>query len=381
MSDVQTLGQNPGASGDTNSPVRGADNTNDEDLSANTDNDGTVEAETVYMRSRLKEGHDLLAATQDKLEDIEKLLEPHAHTDKEVIDSLRQLGFTAFRVNKYAHDIAARRREMNAHYTDTDPHVAYAKIDLHNLHVDEAKEYVSKHLDKYQRSGLSQMEIICMPDVQILGQNPGASANTNSPVRGADNTHDEDLSANNTDEDGAVEAETVSICSRLKEGHDLLAATQDKLEDIEQLLEPHAHTDKEVIDSLCQLGFTASTVNKYAHDIAARCLFREMNPHYTDTDPHVAYAKIDLHRLHVDEAKEYVSKHLHKCQHSGLSQTEIICGWGKNSRGGAKIRPALIEEFQRTGVQYVEPSNRGRLIVCFNIPNTEDRAAGNDFDV
>ncbi|KAL5512970.1 hypothetical protein ACEPAH_3368 [Sanghuangporus vaninii] len=224
-----------------------------------------------------------------------------------------------------------------------------------------------------------------MPDVQMLGQNPGAGGDANSPVRGADNTNDGDLSAN-TDYDSTDEAETVSIRSRLKEMHDLLMATQHKLEDMYKkllLLEPHAHTDKEVIDSLRQLELGASRVSEYAHGIVvARRRFREKNAHYTDTDPRVAYAKIDLRSLYVKEAKIFVSGHLDNCRRFGLSQTVIICGWGKNSKGGAKIRPALIEEFQRTGVQYVvEPSNRGRLIVCFNIPNTEDRAAGNDFVV
>ncbi|KAL5492182.1 N4BP2_1 [Sanghuangporus weigelae] len=221
-----------------------------------------------------------------------------------------------------------------------------------------------------------------MPDVQVLEQTFGASGDTNSPVLGADSTNDEDLSASLCD-DGTDEADIVLIRGRLERTHNLLKDTQSELSRIEQLLEHCAHTDKEAIESLRQLAFRAFDISEYAHDIAARRFFREMNTQYTDADPHVKYAKIDLHYLHVMEAKRYVRDHLNKCQRSGLSQTEIICGWGKNSKGVGKIRAALKEEFQCTGVQYIEPPNRGRLIVCFNTPNTitEDRAAGNDFDV
>ncbi|KAL5531435.1 hypothetical protein ACEPAG_4312 [Sanghuangporus baumii] len=196
-----------------------------------------------------------------------------------------------------------------------------------------------------------------MSDVQVLEQPLGASGDTNGPVLGADNTNDEDLSANLC-EDVTDEAEIGLIRGRLERTCDLLKDAQFELVNIKQLLELHAHTDKETIDSLRQLGFRALYVSEYAHDIAADRLFRELNPHYTNIDPHVAYAKIDVHYLR-------------------LSQTEIICGWGKNSNGVGKIRAALIKEFRCTGVQFIKPPNRGRLIVFFNTPSimTEDRAA------
>ena len=100
--------------------------------------------------------------------------------------------------------------------------------------------------------------------------------------------------------------------------------------------------------------------------MAAAEIFSHHNPEY-DINP-ASRAKIDLHHLHVREAKEYVERHIELCRRARLEKTEIISGRGNHSLGGvAKIRPAIMEllETQRDIEVDEHETNPGRIAVHF----------------
>ena len=119
--------------------------------------------------------------------------------------------------------------------------------------------------------------------------------------------------------------------------------------------------------SLRRVGLAALELNECAHDLAARRFFDSHNPKYYHEDPKIAYAIINLHDLYTNEAVTRANEHLNYCKQAGLSQTEIIHGWGKHGKGGGNIKVALIKMFQSKAVKYnIDPRNPGRLIVSLN---------------
>lgn len=113
--------------------------------------------------------------------------------------------------------------------------------------------------------------------------------------------------------------------------------------------------------------------------MAAAEIFGHHNPDY-DLNPN-ARVKIDLHHLHVREAKEYVERHLDLCRRARLARTEIISGRGNHSAGGiAKIRPAMMELLEgQQDVQVDEhETNPGRIVVRFLDAGSGGGSSGSD---
>ncbi|KAL5537130.1 N4BP2_1 [Sanghuangporus sanghuang] len=147
-----------------------------------------------------------------------------------------------------------------------------------------------------------------------------------------------------------------------------LAAKEGRLADreYERASEAYASGDRDFAKKLRDKGAQHRHNSRNYHRMAAAEIFNHHNPEY-DINPN-ARVKIDLHHLHVREAKEYVERHIDLCRRAKLSRTEIISGRGNHSVDGvAKIRPAIMElmESQRDVEVDEHETNPGRIVVRF----------------
>ncbi|BFZ58097.1 hypothetical protein PYCC9005_005156 [Savitreella phatthalungensis] len=76
--------------------------------------------------------------------------------------------------------------------------------------------------------------------------------------------------------------------------------------------------------------------------------------------------EIDLHGLHVDEAKVYVEQRVVACMSRGDNHLHIIVGKGIHSAGHIqKLKPAIEELCRQHNFQYRTEHNEGRIYVTF----------------
>ena len=95
---------------------------------------------------------------------------------------------------------------------------------------------------------------------------------------------------------------------------------------------------------------------KNYHRMAAAEIFNHHNPEY-HSKPR-SRDRIDLHRLHVSEALEFVERHIELCAASRIRRTEIIVGRGAHSVGGvARLRPAILDFLQSNPEVVIDTSN------------------------
>lgn len=74
--------------------------------------------------------------------------------------------------------------------------------------------------------------------------------------------------------------------------------------------------------------------------------------------------EIDLHGLHVEEAKYYTEQRILACKERRENHLHIIVGKGIHSVNHIqKIKPAIEELCQRHGFQYTTEHNEGRILV------------------
>ncbi|THH11836.1 hypothetical protein EW145_g368 [Phellinidium pouzarii] len=148
-----------------------------------------------------------------------------------------------------------------------------------------------------------------------------------------------------------------------------LAAREGRLADREfqRAREAFESGDKAFAKQLKDSGMQHRSDMQNYHRMAAAEIFIHHNPEY-HSNPN-SRVKVDLHHLHVNEAKEFVEKHVELCRAGGLRRTEIICGRGNHSAGGvAKLRPAVIEYLgtQHDVVVDSHDTNPGRIVVGFS---------------
>lgn len=100
--------------------------------------------------------------------------------------------------------------------------------------------------------------------------------------------------------------------------------------------------------------------------MAAAEIFNHHNPDY-HSKPR-SRERIDLHRLHVAEAREFVERHIELCSIGRLQRTEVIVGRGAHSVGGVpRLRPAILELLESMPGVVIDTSNTnpGCIIVEF----------------
>ncbi|TDL23902.1 Smr-domain-containing protein [Rickenella mellea] len=99
---------------------------------------------------------------------------------------------------------------------------------------------------------------------------------------------------------------------------------------------------------------------------AATEIFGHHNPSY-DRKVASTLNRCDLHGLYVKEAERHTIDHVRTCQQAGLSQTVIITGRGKGSKGGdAKLKPAVAEVLKKANLDvHVGVPNDGCITVKF----------------
>nr|GAT57651.1 predicted protein [Mycena chlorophos] len=97
------------------------------------------------------------------------------------------------------------------------------------------------------------------------------------------------------------------------------------------------------------------------HAGAARRYFRSGNLSADTTSD----APVDVHGLFVPEAIKTVEKALHDALLAGRNELKVIVGKGKHSKSGrAKLRPAIVEEFEKQGITcQMQNNNSGMLIL------------------
>ena len=98
---------------------------------------------------------------------------------------------------------------------------------------------------------------------------------------------------------------------------------------------------------------------KEAHERAALLTIEQANK---ERAPNV----LDLHKLHVDEAKVAVKNYLLELSDprnlNRYSTLRIITGWGKNSKGLSKIKPEILKYLRTERYKFVM-ENQGSIIV------------------
>lgn len=78
--------------------------------------------------------------------------------------------------------------------------------------------------------------------------------------------------------------------------------------------------------------------------------------------------EIDLHGLHVEEAKYYTEQRIIACKQRRENHLHIIVGKGIHSVNHIqKIKPAIEELCQRHGFQYSTEHNEGRILVTLPV--------------
>ncbi|KAJ6499355.1 hypothetical protein C8R45DRAFT_113563 [Mycena sanguinolenta] len=93
------------------------------------------------------------------------------------------------------------------------------------------------------------------------------------------------------------------------------------------------------------------------HERAARRHFRARNPFDKDEE-------IDVHGLFITEALMKVENALEAAIRNGSKELRVIVGWGRHSRNGPKLRPAVMGEMHKQGITCrIEMGNPGALIV------------------
>ncbi|ORY76343.1 hypothetical protein BCR37DRAFT_340425, partial [Protomyces lactucae-debilis] len=76
--------------------------------------------------------------------------------------------------------------------------------------------------------------------------------------------------------------------------------------------------------------------------------------------------ELDLHGLHVDEAKLYTEQRVMACKQRREDHLHIIVGRGNHSVNHIqKLKPAIEELCQRYGFEYSTEQNEGRIFVKF----------------
>ena len=90
---------------------------------------------------------------------------------------------------------------------------------------------------------------------------------------------------------------------------------------------------------------------------------------------------IDLHWLHVDEAKQEFKKRIGVCKREGVKKLRATVGKGNNSPGGvAIIKPAIKELAEEMGLKcHIDPSNEGCLIIELPDLQAEEGALADTF--
>lgn len=112
---------------------------------------------------------------------------------------------------------------------------------------------------------------------------------------------------------------------------------------------------------------------KNYHRMAAAEIFNHHNPEY-HSKPR-SRERIDLHRLHVAEALEFVERHLELCAAGRLSRTEIIVGRGAHSTGGvARLRPAVLEYLASVPGAAIDTNNTNPGCIFVELGDSVDDA-------
>ena len=119
---------------------------------------------------------------------------------------------------------------------------------------------------------------------------------------------------------------------------------------------PDKHMKKE---HYARKAFEYGELMKEAHNRAALLTLEQTNE---NRRPNV----LDLHKLHVDEAKLAVKNYLLELTHprNGGKYTtfRIITGWGRNSQGVAKIKPEIIKLLRNEHLNF-KMENQGSILV------------------
>ncbi|KAH8116471.1 hypothetical protein DFH11DRAFT_1725250 [Phellopilus nigrolimitatus] len=147
-----------------------------------------------------------------------------------------------------------------------------------------------------------------------------------------------------------------------------LAAREGRLADREFQRAREAYTsgDKAFAKKLKDTAVQHRDSMKNYHRMAAAEIFNHHNPEYHSKP--TSRDRIDLHHLHVNEAIEFVEKHIELCRAGGIRAADLICGRGNHSAGGvAKLRPAILSYLatQRDVVVDTHETNPGRIVVRF----------------
>lgn len=114
---------------------------------------------------------------------------------------------------------------------------------------------------------------------------------------------------------------------------------------------------------------------KIYRDRAAAEAFKSNNPHY-DPKFQSGLKRCDLHGLTVKEAIQRVKDHLQACVDIGVTETLLITGRGKGSKGGIpKIKPAtvsLLESKKWSYLMHQIEVNDGSITVQFQANESFD---------